>query len=417
MDIQRKSSARKKNIKRAIYGLVVLILVGGITYALSKLKPALQTVDGNTLWMDTVKRGDMVRDVRGLGTLVPEDIQWIPSTTEGRVDKILHKPGDIMEPDTVVIELSNPTLQQELINAELAVKAAKAKYDDLKVQLQSSTLTQKSVAARAKSDYEGAQLTADRKTELLKDGLVSDLEQKLAVITAKNLLNQSEIEQRRYDITAASTKAQLDAEQASIDQLQEAYNLKKSQANDLHVKAGLSGVLQEVPVEVGAHVTPGTNLARVADPKKLKAELKIAETQARDVSLGQMASIDTRNGIISGRVIRKYPSAQNGTVTVDCSLEGTLPKGAVADLSVEGTIQLEKLDNIVYVGRPVHGQESSTVGLFKVMPDNTATRVQVKLGKASVNTIEVVEGLNPGDKVILSDTSAFDSADKIRISY
>ncbi|HKV42732.1 MAG TPA: HlyD family efflux transporter periplasmic adaptor subunit [Blastocatellia bacterium] len=420
MDIKRKSSARKKAIRRSIYGVLTLAIVVVITLGLRKLKPAAQSVDGATLWPGTVERGDMLRDVRGLGTLVPEDMQWIASVTDARIDKIVLRPGAVVKPDSIIVEMSNPDLQQALLDAELLVKQAQAAYDDLKVSLESQRLTQKALLARTQSDSDSATLDAETNTELHKDGLVSDITKKKADIAAANLKNQTEIEKQRLEISVQSTEAQLAAQKAKIEQLQEEYDLKKRQVDQLHVRAGMNGVLTEEPIEVGAHVTPGANLARVADPSKLKAELKIAETQAKDILFGQTASIDTRNGVIPGHVIRVDAAAQNGTVTVDCSLDldgGPLPKGARPDLSVEGTIELERLHDILYVQRPVHGQENSTVGLFKYVDDGKgAVRVQVKLGRASVNTIEVLDGLKQGDKVICSDTSAFDNSDRIRIT-
>jgi HlyD family secretion protein len=420
MDIQRKSSAKKKFIKRAIYLLLIVLAGVGATLGLNRLKPAAQTVDQATIWPDTVKRGDMIRQVRGLGTLVvfPEDSRWIPAMTDARVEKIVVKVGTLVQANTVIIELSDPVAQQAMADADFQVKSAEATLADLKVTLESGKLTQESTAAQAKSDETQSRLQSDTDQKLLAEGLVPEITAKKSLLTADAQANRSRIEQKRLDIQDGSIKAELDSQQAKIDGLKQLYNLKKSQVDALHVRAGIDGVVQSVPVEIGAHVTPGTNLAKVSNPKKLMAELKIAETQAKDIQLGQEASIDTRNGIIPGHVIRIDPAAVNGTVTVDSSLEiATLPQGARPDLSVEGTVTLEKLDNIIYVGRPVHGQENSTVGLFKISDDGrTAERVQVKLGRASVNTIEVLDGLKPGDKVILSDTSAFDSADRIRLS-
>jgi HlyD family secretion protein len=418
MDIQRKSSAKKKLIKRITLGVVIVALGAGATYGLKQLKPAAPSVDKATIWPDTVKQGDMIRQVRGLGTLVPEDIQWVTAMTDARVDRKVVTVGTPVKVDTVILELSDPVAQQAMADADFQLKSAEASFADLKVQLQSNKLTQESVTAQAKSDYTQAQLQADTDQDLLKEGLVPLITAKKSTLTAEAQANRSRIEQKRLDIWDQDIKAQLDAQQAKIDGLTQLYNLKKSQVDALHVKAGLEGVLQSIEVEVGAHVTPGANLARVSNPNKLKAELNIAETQAKDIQVGQEASIDTRNGIIPGKVIRRDLAAVNGTVKVDCSLDiATLPKGAVPNLSVEGTVTLEKLINIIYVGRPVHGQENSTVGLFKESEDgSTAERVQVKLGRASVNTIEVLEGLKPGDKVILSDTSGFDNSDRIRLN-
>jgi len=420
MDIQRKSSAKKKLIKRAIYVVLIVVVGVGGTLALNRLKPAAQSVEAATIWPDTVKRGDMIRQVRGLGklTVYPEDTRWIPAMTDARVEKIVVKVSTVVKPDTIILELSDPVAQQAMADADFQLKSAEATLADLKVQLLSGKLTQESISAKAKSDETQARLQADTDQRLLTEGLVPEITAKKSSLTADALSNSSRIEQERLAIQDQSIKAQLDSQQAKIDGLKQLYNLKKSQVDALHVRAGIDGVVQSIPVEIGAHVTPGTNLVKVSNPNKLMAELNITETQAKDIVVGQDASIDTRSAVIPGKVIRKDPAAVNGTVTVDCSLDiATLPKGTFPDMTVEGTVTLEKLDNIIYVGRPVHGQENSTVGLFKISDDGkTAERVQVKLGRASVNTIEVLDGLRPGDKVILSDTSAFDNSDRIRLS-
>jgi HlyD family secretion protein len=417
MDIPRKSAARKRNIKRAVYIVLVVIAALGVTAWLRKLQPAAPSVDPGTVWPGTVKQGEMVRNVRGLGTLVAEDIHWIPAVTLGKIDKILLRPGAEVKVDTVIIEMSNPDLQQSALDAELAVKAAEASYTDLKVQLEKGLLDQKANAAKAQSDYAGAKMTADTNNILAKQGLIGDLVAKLSQITADDLSNRAKIEQQRLAISDGSIQAQLAVQRSRIDQAQEVYKLRRSQLDALKVRAGTNGTLTVIAVEEGQQVAQGANLARVADPTKLKAELKIAETSAKDVMLGQLASIDTHNGLIKGRVSRKDPAAVNGTFTVDCSLEGELPKGAQPDLTVEGTVEFEKLTNVLYVERPVHGQENSLVSLFKYDEDGKgATRVQVKLGRSSVNYIEVLDGLKVGDKVILSDTSAWDNNDRIRLN-
>jgi HlyD family secretion protein len=418
MDIKRKDSvAKKRKIRRLIYGLLLLIGIAGATVALGRLRPAAPSVDDATTWKDVVKRGSMLRQCRGLGTLVPLEIHWVPAVTQGRVEKIIYRPGVQVKPDTVLIEMSNPELQQQVLDAEWNVKIAEAQLVDMTVQLKSQRLTQQADAAKVDLDHKAAELQADTDAELAKSGLVADLTQKKSRITAEELANRSKIEAQRLEIGQESIKAQIAVKQANVNQLREQYKLKKSQLDALKVRAGTNGVLQVVAVDVGQSVPPGTNLVRIADPNKLKAELKIAETQAKDVQDGQIVAIDTRNGIIPGKVIRVDPAAQNGTVTVDASLEGDLPKGARIDLSVEGTVELERLENVLYVGRPVHGQENSLVGLFKVEPDGKgAVRVQVKLGKTSVNTIEILDGLKEGDRVILSDTSTWDSADRIRLT-
>jgi HlyD family secretion protein len=418
MDIPRKSAARQRLIKRIIYVTIAIIFISATTVVLSRLKPAAPTVERATVWIDTVKRGPMLRQVRGLGTLVPEEIRWIPATTEGRVERRLIDPGTPVKANSVLLELSNPTLVQAALDAEMQVKGAEARMADLRVTLQSQQLTQKAGAAQVEADYKQAQLRADTDAELARQGLTADLNRQLSALAADQLANRNRIEKERFAISGESIKAQLAVQQAEVDRLRALANLKRQQVDQLHVRAGLEGVLQQVPVEIGQQVTAGTNLARVAEPRKLKAELKINETQAKDVQIGQVASIDTRNGIIAGHVVRMDSAVVNGTVTVDVKLEGTLPPGAARpDLSVEGTIELERLTDVLYVGRPVQGQAFSTVGLFKLVEDGKeALRVPVKLGRSSVNTIEIVEGLQVGDQVILSDMSAQDRSDRIRLN-
>lgn len=416
MDIQRPSNARAKKIRRIAYGTVALLLLGGVTYALSKLKPAAPLVDAGTIWSDTVKRGPMVREVRGLGTLVPEDIRWIAAQTDARVDRWVLRPGAIIKPDSIIMELSDPTLQQTALDAELQLRGAEADLANLKVQVDSDLMNQKATEASVRSDYEQAKIQHDVDQKLVKEGLTSQLIENLSGVKEQQLAIRAKLEADKTRIATDSANARIAAQQAKVDETKALYQLKKSQVDALHVRAGIDGVLQLVPVDVGQRVTPGTNLARVADPKKLKAEIKIAETQAKDVVIGQKASIDTRNGIVGGHVSRIDPSVVNGTVTVDVTIDEALPNGARPDLSVDGTITLENLTNVLYVGRPVHGQSDSTIGLFKIIDDGSeAVRVNVKLGRSSVNTIEILDGLKVGDKVILSDMSAWDAFDRIRL--
>lgn len=417
MDIPRQGAARRRLIRRITYGSVVAAAIPLITVGLSRLKPAAPTVERSTVWTDAVKRGPMTREVRGLGTLVPEEILWIPAITDGRVERILVRPGAAVKPDTVLLVLSNPELELAALEAEYQVKAAEAKYQDLKVQLESQRLTQQAEVARIQSEYHQAKLKADRDEALAKEGLVPDLDLKISVATADELSNRHRIEQKRLAIQSDSVEAQLAVQRAEVDKLRALAQLKRDQVEDLRVRSGAVGVLQELPVEVGQQVAAGTILAKVAQPERLKAELKIPETQAKDVQLGQKVAVDTRNGVIPGRVSRIDPAVREGTVTVDVRLQGELPQGARPDLSVDGTIELEHLADIVYVGRPAFGQPNSTVGLFKLEPDGKgANRVQVKLGRTSVNTIEILEGLRPGDHVILSDMSAWDAHDRIRLN-
>jgi HlyD family secretion protein len=416
MDIQRPSNARAKKIRRIGYGTIAVILIAGVTVGLSRLRPAAPTVDAATIWPDTVKRGPMLREVRGLGTLIPEDIRWIPAQTDSRVDRIVLRPGAIVKPDSIILELSDPQLQRDALDAEYQLKGAEADYENLKVQVSSDLLNQRAAAAAVRSDYEQAKLQHEVDDQLQKQGLAADVTAKLSKVRAEQLAIRTELEEERTKNTEETAKTRLAAQQARVDQQKALYNLRHSQLEALHVRAGISGVLQLVPVEVGQRVTPGANVARVADPKKLKAEIKIAETQAKDVAIGQKAAIDTRNGIVAGRVFRIDPSVQNGTVTVDVAIDGPLPQGARPDLSVDGTIELENLRDVLYVGRPVHGQADSTIGLFKIVNDGAeAVRVNVKLGRSSVTTIEVLQGLQVGDKVILSDMSAVDNFDRIRL--
>src|SRR6266446_4238792 len=416
MDIQRPSNARAKKIRRITYGTVALLLLGGVTYGLSKLRPAAPSVDRATVWPDEVKRGPMVRDVHGLGTLVPEDIRWIPAQTDSRVERWVLRPGAIVKPDSIIMELSDPTLQREALDAEFQLKGAEAEYANLKVQVDSDLMNQKANEAAVRSDFEQAHLQHEVDEKLFKEGIGSDHVRNLSRVKEEQLAIRLKLEGERTKIAADSAKARLAAQQAKIDEQKALYQLKRSQVDALHVRAGINGVLQLVPVEVGQHVTPGTNLARVADPKKLKAEIKIAETQAKDIAIGLKATVDTRNGVVAGHVSRMDPSVQNGTVTVDVAIDDSLPPGARADLSVDGTVEIENLRDILYVGRPVHGQSDSTIGIFKLIDDGgEAVRVNVKLGRASVNTIEVLSGLQARDKVILSDMSQWDNFERIRL--
>jgi HlyD family secretion protein len=416
MDIQRPSNARAKKIRRIAYGTVGVILIAGVTVGLSRLRPAAPTVDAATIWPDTVKRGPMLREVHGLGTLIPEDIRWIPAQTDSRVDRIVLRPGAIVKPDSIIVELSDPQLQRDALDAEYQLRGAEADYENLKVQVHSDLLNQRAAAASVRSDYEQAKLQHEVDDQLQKEGLAADVTAKLSKVRAEQLAIRTQLEDERTKNAEETAKTRLAAQQSRVDQQKALYNLRHSQLEALHVRAGINGVLQLVPVEVGQRVTPGANVARVADPKKLKAEIKIAETQAKDVAIGQKATIDTRNGIVAGRVSRIDPSVQNGTVTVDVAIDDPLPQGARPDLSVDGTVELENLRDVLYVGRPVHGQADSTIGLFKIVNDGAeAVRVNVKLGRSSVTTIEILQGLQVGDKVILSDMSAVDNFDRIRL--
>jgi HlyD family secretion protein len=417
VDIARDPSyAKNKKIRRAAFAAVGVLIVVLVSVALAQMKPAAPTVERATVWVDTVKRGPMVRQVRGLGTLVPEDTRWLPATTEGRVERILLRPGAHVTAESVILELSNPQVEQEAINARLALQAAEANLANQRVQLQNELLTQQAQAATVGADYTQARLQAEVNEELAKQELISELVRKQSQVRAEEMKTRNEIEEKRLSTARESIDARVRVQQAAVDQARAVTALYESRLQALKVRPGFAGVLQQVPVEVGQRVAPGQNLARVADPGRLKAELRIAETQAKDIEIGQPAQVDTRNGVIAGRVSRKDPAATNGTVTVDVALTGELPRGAVPDLSVDGTVELERLENVLYVGRPAFGQELSTVGLFKLAGESgEAERTQVKLGRSSVNTIEIQGGLNVGDQVVLSDMSAWDAFERVRL--
>jgi HlyD family secretion protein len=417
MDVPRPHIAKQKRKRRILIvagSVLGLILV---TFVLSRLKPAVPSVDRSTVWIDTVKRGPMVRQVRGLGTLVPEQIRWIPANTEGRVEKILVYPGTQVEADTVILELTSPELEQSANDAESKAKASEAELTSFRATLERERLDQESVTARVHSEYEQAKMERQTNDQLAKNGLVSELVYKTSKVKEAELANRDEIEQKRLAFSNDSIKPQIASKQAAVDQAKELATLKLDQVTALHVKAGMNGVLQQLPVQIGQRVKIGDNLARVADPTKLKAQVKIAETQAKDILIDQKATIDTRNGVVEGHVVRVDPAVEQGTVTVDVAIDGALPKGARPDLSVDGTIELERLDNVIYVGRPAFGQENNTVGIFKLVAGSSeAVRTPVKLGRSSVNTIEILNGLEPGDQVILSDTSSMDAHDRIRLN-
>jgi HlyD family secretion protein len=387
-----------------------------MAWRVSRLKPAARSVDRSTVWLDTVKRGAMLREVRGIGTLIPEEVLWIPAPAEGRVEKILVKPGALVSRSTVLLTMRNPELETAAVDAAYQVKAAEAQYADLKVRLASERLNQQAVVARAENEFRQAQLKADADKELAKHGLLASVSLRLSLNTVEEAGSRHRIEQERLSIGAESTEAQLQVQKAQVDKLRALERLKRDQVEALTVRAGTDGVLQQLPLEVGQKVGAGAVLAKVAQPEKLKAELKISETQAKDIQLGQKSAIDTRNGVIAGRVARIDPAVKEGTVTVDVRLEGALPQGARPDLSVDGTVELERLEDVVYMARPASGQAQGAVSLFKVGPDGkTAARVNVRLGRTSVSAIEVLEGLRPGDQVILSDTAAWTGHDTVRL--
>lgn len=416
MDILREDLSRQRRRKRVILGAAGVLAALVITLGLSRLKPAAPSVEQTTLWIDTVKRGPMLRQVRGPGSLVPEEIRLISAPTDGRVERILLQPGTPVTPSSVLLVLSNPELVREALDTVWELKAAQAALTNVRVGLESQLMNQKAAAATVQADYKQALLQAETNEGLFKEGLIADLTLKLSTVRAEELKIRHELEQQRLVIAADSAKAQVAVSEAQVQQLRALSDLKRSQVEALQVRAGIEGVLQELPLQTGQRVTPGTMLARVVQPLNLKAQLRIAETQAKDIEIGQPASIDTRNGIVPGRVSRVDPASQNGTVTVDVALGADLPRGARPDLSVDGTIELDRLSDVIFVGRPAFGQEQSQVGLFRLNKDGDhATRVKVRLGKSSVNTVQILEGLIPGDRVILSDMSAWDSFDRVRL--
>jgi len=422
MDVPLSPALKKRRQRRRLMltGAAVLVLAA-ITVGLSRLQPAAPRVEKSSIWMDTVKRGEMLRQVRGNGTLVPEDIRWIPTLNAGRVERILVLPGAAVASNTVLVELSNPAVAQAAFDAEWELRAAEAELTNLSVQLNASQLTQQASVASAAANYTAAKLEFDVTEGLATNGIAAAVTLKQARSKAEVLAKLLEIEQERLRISPESSRSQLAVQEAKVAQLRAQLDLKRAQAEGLRIRAGMDGVLQRLgnldnPLQVGQQLLAGALVARVANPTKLKAEIKIAETQARDIQLNQPAEIDTRNGLIPGHVVRIDPAVQNGTVMVDVALDAPLPKGARPDLSVDGTIELERLADVMYVGRPVQGQPESTAGLFKVVEDGgVAVRVQVRLGRSSVSTIEVVEGLQVGDQVILSDMSQWDAHDRLRL--
>src|SRR5918994_6190614 len=417
MDIKRPPKSKlKKKIRTVILIVVGVAALGGITYGLAKLKPAAPTLDKPTAVIETVKRGEMVRDVRGNGTLVPEVTRWVPAPAQGRVEKINLQAGVEVDPSTVIVELQNPQLEQQATDAQFQVKAAEADAENLKVRLESETMTQKAAIATINSQYSQAKLQLDADEVLAKQGLVADLVLKISRVAVQDLANRLKVEQERLAVSSKSTRAQLNAASSRLQQLRALATLRRQEVEALKVRAGTTGVLQQVSVQVGQQVTPGFNIARVADPASLKAVLRVAETQIKDVRLGQPVAVDTRNGIIQGHVQRIDPAAREGTFVVDVTLTGPLPASARPDLSVDGTIELERLKDVLKVGRPAFGQANQTIGMFVLTPDGSeAVRTPVRLGRNSVSTIEVLEGLKEGDQVIISDTSALDSYNRIRI--
>ncbi|HEY2289945.1 MAG TPA: HlyD family efflux transporter periplasmic adaptor subunit [Thermoanaerobaculia bacterium] len=404
-------------MRRTALIVAIIAVVAVVSVGLSRLEPAAPTVQKETLYIDTVKRGPMLRSVRGPGTLVPEEIRFISAPVDARIERIPALPGVKVTADTILLEMSDPQAQQNALEAQSQLKGAEADYDNLKAQLDSQLLNQQGQVTAAQSASDQAKLQYEADAKLFKDALIPEITQKLSALKSEQLAKQARIEVERYEKSKSSADAQLAAQRARVEQLRALYELRQHQVDSLKVRAGIPGVLQELPGQVGQRVTAGTVLARVARPEKLKAQLQIPEVLAKDVKVGQSANIDTRNGVVNGHVSRVAPSVQDGTVVVDVALDGALPEGARPDLSVDGTIEIERLPDVLFVGRPSYGQPNSKVELFKLSEDGkTATRVPVQLGRMSVSTVEIVSGLRTGDKVILSDTSAQDGFNKIRLN-
>ncbi|HEX5215372.1 MAG TPA: HlyD family efflux transporter periplasmic adaptor subunit [Vicinamibacterales bacterium] len=417
MDVKRDPAIlKKKKIRNAIFLGVALIGVIGISVAVSRLQPAAPSVPEGTLWFGQVKRGPFVREVRGAGTLVPEDIRWINTLSSGRVEKKLLQPGAHVEPGTVILELSNPDMVQNVRNAEMAWKTAQAQLSSQKVQMTQARLTQEVAVSNAESDLKVAQADLDANLKLQKEGIVSEFAVQTRQATVGRARNQVDVSKKALASAIENEQATLAPAEAQVNQAKAEFDRQSRQLDELKVRSTMSGTLQAVPVEVGQQVGPGTNLARVSDPTRLKAEIRISETQTKDLRLGLPADIDTRNGHVKGRVVRIDPAAVGGTVGVDVQLEGALPPGARADLSVDGTVELESLQNVLFVESPAFGQENGTISLYKVLPNKEAVRTTVKLGRRSVQFVEVVEGLAEGDRVVLSDMSQYDQWDRLRIN-
>ena len=415
MDIPRPELKRKKRMRQTGFAAVGVLVIAAATVGLSQLEPAVPSVVRDSVWTGTVREGEMLREVRGPGTLVPRQIRWIGAQTEGRVDRVVVRPGAVVEADTVLVEMSNPDLMQETEEARYALEASAAELTELKLQLENKQLDQRAALAGATAEYEGARLQSEYENEA--GSVVPKIKRERSELLAEQLKVRRDIEQERLDQFAASMDAQIAVRRAKVEQMRNAYERKRERVDSLMVRAGVAGVVQEMLVEEGQRLVLGTNIARVAPPDDLMAELRVPETQARDVLVGQLVRVDTRNGIAEGKVIRIDPAVQSGTVQVDVELVGKLPRGARPDLSVDGTIEIERLPHVVFTERPAYGQPNTTVGLYKLVEGGRyAVRVPVELGRTSVNAVEIIKGLSPGDEVILSETSAWDDNDRIRLN-
>ncbi len=416
MDIHRPEIGNARRRKRLIIAIAIAVVVAAATFGVSRLPQAAPEVDDAGLFIDTVKRGSMVRQVRGTGILVPEQVRWIPAATEARVERILVRPGVTVTADTVILELSNPEGEQAARDAELQLGSAVAELRKREIELESAVLAQRAVSAGIDAQLSEARAQADVDAELARNGLTSALTAKLSRSRAEQLETRSGIEHKRLEIARRAAEADMQMQRARVDQVRALHQHRQQHRGAMQVRAGIDGVLQQVPLEVGQRVAAGTNLARVAQPEPLKAELRVAETQARDVAPGQLVEVDTRNGTVRGRVTRVDPAVQNGTIGVDVAFDGPLPKGARPDLTVDGVIELERLNNVLYAGRPVQGSDGATIGLFRLTSDGKeAVQTSVTIGRTSVSSVEIRSGLKEGDRVILSDMSAWSEHPRIRL--
>lgn len=416
MDKERVGHAKRRRIKRVLYLVLLAAGLAAATWIFSRLEPALPVVQRASVWLGQVERGPMVIEVRGTGTLIPEEIRWVSAATDGRIERIPILPGSHVQADTVLAELDNPTLEREALDSRLQLEKAIAELENLEVDIENQDLTQQAQAASIEADYQQSRLEADRYESLAREGLVSDLDLKVLQITAGQLRKRHQLEQKRLEMGPRSRQAKIAAKEAEIGQLQSLFELRREQLAKLHIRAGIDGVLQETPVEIGQQIRAGDVLGKVAVPGRLKAELRIPETQIKDVHLGLPATVDTRNGVVPGRVVRIDPAAREGTVTVDIAFSERLPEGARPDQKIDGTIEIDRLEDVLQMDRPVFGQANTAIGIFKLVRDGEeAIRVPVRLGRSSVNTIQVLEGLQEGDRVILSDTSDWDQFDRFRL--
>lgn len=422
MDVKREGVAKKKVIRRVAYLVVIAAAVALAGWRVSQLKPAVPVVEAATIWPDTVKRGPLVREVRGLGTLVPEDILWIQAAFDSQVSRIRARSGDDVKPNTILLVLSNPQMEADAVDYEWQTKQAEANLADLRVRLQSQTFDQQSAVATAQGELKQAEITKDKEEQLFKARLEPEINVRLAQAKWEHASSKHQMEKQKLDIMKESVLAQIESQKVQIEKLRATHELKKKQVGELTIRADIRGRLQEMTLQVGQRVKPGDVLAKIAQPRKLMARLQIPETQAKDIVVGQRATIDTRsgdarNGMIRAHVMRIDASIVNGTRAVECKLDGPLPKGAVPDLSVDGTVEIERLPDVLFVGRPVFAQPNSPGTLFRIDPDGKgAERIAVRFGRASVNAIEIADGLKAGDRVILSDMAGQEQASRVRLN-